>query len=620
MTRKRNAGPALQPAPHVPIIISVVALLSYLTLAIVNILTTSPTVDEPTHLAAGYSYLQTGDYRLNAEHPPLLKKLAALPLLSMHVTESPRLEKPWADALTGPLGQWLYAHELFFGLRDAFLDVPTTEPLPRSAFLNDADSMFTRARLVLLLFGVLACVVVFAWAREAWGWWGAALATVLVAFDPSFLGHGGLVTTDVGVAALMCAALYFFWRALRRFTWWDASAFAAFFALAQIAKFSALTLIPMVLLIALFHRTRKAAMVIALAAAATLLAIWSIYGFRFRASSEPLRMRIVVDDWYATKALLQQYPDGPPEQAVQALRDSAPIGLFGKSLLFAYDRHLLPEAYLFGLASTMRSSLVRPSFLGGEFSNRGFPSYFLRTFLYKTSIPAIALILVALFLARKTRSPALPFLLVPVALYMLVSMTSSLNIGHRHILPIYPLLYVLCGSLAKHRAALLGGALAALSALIVLPASPMWGRHLSYMNEFAGGPGHGYEELLDSNFDWGQDLERLGEKRFGEPVNLVYFGSADPRYYGVPHVNLPFGHWAEPAADVSQLRVPGYLAISAGAYEGLTASPGMREYWKRKLESLGAQRVGEAGYSIFIYRLGARTSLSKRLPSAAPRS
>ncbi|HKO56729.1 MAG TPA: hypothetical protein VJ276_12710, partial [Thermoanaerobaculia bacterium] len=348
-----------------------------------------------------------------------------------------------------------------------------------------------------------------------------------------------------------------------------------------------------------------------------LITVWAAYGFRFRASAEPLRMRIVVDDWYATKALLEQYPDGPPEQAVQALRDSAPVGLFGKSLLFVYDHHLLPEAYVFGLASTMRSSLVRPSFLGGEFSNRGFPSYFLRTFLYKTSIPAIALIVIALFTARKTKHAALPFLIWPVVIYMLVSMTSSLNIGHRHILPIYPLLYVLCGSLARHRAALIAGALAAVSALVVLPASPMWGRHLSYMNEFAGGPRHGYEELLDSNFDWGQDLKRLGQKKLEGPVNLIYFGSADPRYYGVPHVNLPFGHWAEPAADVSQIRVPGYLAISASAYEGLTATPGMREYWKRKLESLGAEQVGEAGYSIFIYRIGARTSLSKRLPSAA---
>ena len=618
--QRAAAAPVAPPASAtIPIVIGVVAVVAYVVLAIVNIWTTAPIVDEPTHLAAGYSYWKTGDYRLNPEHPPLLKKLAALPLLAMHVTESPRLQKPWTDALTSPLGQWYYAHELFFGLREPFVDVPTTEALPRSAYLNDAESMFRRGRLVLLLFGVLACVVVFAWAREAWGWWGAALATVLVAFDPTFLGHGGLITTDVGVAALMAAAIYFFFRATRRFTWWDAAAFAAFFALAQVAKFSALTLVPMVLVHALWRWKdwRTSAIVIGLAAVVTLLTIWTTYGFRFQAADEPLRMRIVVDDWYATKALLAQYPEGPPESAIQDMRSRAPIGLFGRTLLFAYDKHLLPEAYLFGLASTVRSSLVRLSFLDGEFSNRGFPSYFLWTFLYKTTIPAIALFIIAIFTARRTRSPALPYLFVPIAIYLLVSMTSSLNIGHRHILPIYPLLCVLAGSLAKHRWALVGGALAALSALFVLPMSPMWGRHIAYMNEFAGGPRHGYTKLLDSNFDWGQDLQRLGQKKLDGPVNLIYFGSADPRYYGVPHVNLPFGHWAEPVADVSQMRLPGYVAISAGALEGLTATPRMRMYWQRKLEELGAKRVGEAGYSIFIYRVGVRTSLSNNPSNAA---
>jgi hypothetical protein len=35
------------------------------------------TIDEPYHLAAGASYLRWGDYRLNPEHPPLVKLIAA---------------------------------------------------------------------------------------------------------------------------------------------------------------------------------------------------------------------------------------------------------------------------------------------------------------------------------------------------------------------------------------------------------------------------------------------------------------------------------------------------------------------------------------------------------------
>src|SRR5947209_9142157 len=41
----------------------------------------SQTFDEGFHLAAGYRYLQCGDFGINAEHPPLVKMISALPLL-----------------------------------------------------------------------------------------------------------------------------------------------------------------------------------------------------------------------------------------------------------------------------------------------------------------------------------------------------------------------------------------------------------------------------------------------------------------------------------------------------------------------------------------------------------
>ncbi len=600
MRKGRAGGPPAGPPPARrrigALIVAFAALVAFLALALTNILTTSPTTDEPTHLAAGWSYLKTGDYRLNPEHPPLLKKLAALPMLSMPVTMT--FGKSWDDALAGPMAQWTFAHELFYG----------------AGFPNDSAAMFTRGRLVLLLFGMLAIVIAFLWARELWGWWGAALAALLVAFDPSFAAHSGLVTTDVGLAALMVAALYFYWRALRHGTWYDVAAFALCFALAQVAKFSALVLVPVVIVIGLQRGLtgtpwKRIGAVLGVGAVVTIAVIWAAYGFRWRASEQPLRMRVVVDDWYATKQLLPQYPDGPPEPAIQRMRPYAHIGASGRLLLFAYDRHLLPEAYVYGIASIVRSSLVRPSFLRGEYSNRGFPSYFFWTFLYKTTIPAIVLIVAGLFLARRTRSDALPFLLWPVVLYLAVSMSSSLNIGHRHILPVYPFLYVLCGALARYRAAWIAAGAAAVASLVVFVPrpSPMWGRQLSYMNELAGGPRRGYERLVDSNFDWGQDLPRLADwlraYRVAGPIDLVYFGSADPLYYGVPHRNLSFGYWAEPQLDAAAIQRPGWLAISASAYEGLTAPPEMRDYWRRYLADSKAERVGEGGYSIFIYRL-----------------
>src|SRR5436305_423320 len=83
---------ARKPAPKKPeppraaaAIIAVAALVAFIALALGDLLTSSPTSDETAHLAAGYSYLVTHDYRLNPEHPPLVKMFAALPLLGTRV-------------------------------------------------------------------------------------------------------------------------------------------------------------------------------------------------------------------------------------------------------------------------------------------------------------------------------------------------------------------------------------------------------------------------------------------------------------------------------------------------------------------------------------------------------
>jgi hypothetical protein len=274
----------------------------------------------------------------------------------------------------------------------------------------------------------------------------------------------------------------------------------------------------------------------------------------------------------------------------------------------------VPESYLWGFAVVRRSSFVRDSYLRGEFSNTGFRSYFLWTILYKTTIPALAAIALAIWSARRTKHSALPFLLWPVIIYLAVSIPSAMNIGHRHVFPIYPFLYVLCGSLAvtwkKRRAvamSVVATALIASSLVVIAPRpAPMWGRHLSYMNEISGGPWNGYEKLLDSNIDWGQDLERLSEwlrsHDVKEPINLVYNNSADPSYHGIAFRNLVFGYSLLPEVPLSEAR-PGLLAITVTRLQGLGIVPEERHTWQRFLADHGAVEVGRAGYSIVIYRI-----------------
>ena len=194
-------------------------------------------------------------------------------------------------------------------------------------------------------------------------------------------------------------------------------------------------------------------------------------------------------------------------------------------IIFLNDHRLLPEAYLEGLAILREASLHTPSYLRGEYSQAGFRSYFLWTFLLKTPLPAIAAIVAGIALAfyrRMSWARNLAFLLLPVAIGLLSLIPSHINIGHRHLLFVYPFLYVLAGGLANElskkartRWPVIAGAIALLALSSSFVFYPLWRpqtifpHYLAYFNELAGGPLNGWRSLADSNIDWGQDLPGL---------------------------------------------------------------------------------------------------------------
>jgi hypothetical protein len=163
------------------------------------------------------------------------------------------------------------------------------------------------------------------------------------------------------------------------------------------------------------------------------------------------------------------------------------------------------------------------------------------------------------------------------AVYWGFSLTSHLNIGHRHILPTYPVLYIACGALgwavgrAWRQSRRIGRIFAAAVALLLAAharvAAGIYPHFLAYFSPLAGGPEQGYKHLVDSSLDWGQDLPALKHwldrnRRPGEPLYLSYFGTSEPDFYGIDGVRMAmlpdFGRphpwfWLE----------PGLYAISA---------------------------------------------------------
>jgi 4-amino-4-deoxy-L-arabinose transferase-like glycosyltransferase len=659
------------------IVVLFLAALSFLVIS--HSRSASPTHDETWHLSAGYTYWLWNDYRMSPDHPPFVRMLAALPLLKMDTWPSQTdlndlhpsvclklLVNSWHNGLYKPEGCWGVNQLMFYSVHDQTLQrfgakspfqIPTTDRLDRADYFNDADHLVFWSRMPILLLGLLLAVLVFAWARELYGLAGGVLALALCCFDPNIIAHSSLITADVGCTAFMFGAVYFFWRTCRRLSWVNVLAAGLFFGLANATKTSAALLLPIFAVLSLVRvasrepwpnltgvRQPSIVLLAGIAVVVGLLAwitIWTTYGFRYSAAFDPAEAASLgaplpgaepgyfpiahnVRQAAAIKHLLKQRTKAEAEAGFDRIEvDSAmavaPVGITGKLLLFAERHRLLPEAYLYGWA-TLPNASRRTSFLRGEYSKDGFRSYFAWSFVLKTPLPTLVAIALALgFWLRRGRDGAdLAFLLLPAAIFFAVCVWTRLNIGHRHILPIYPFLFVLCGSLAlewrnwkpsmRRATAAIALTIVALGSVVVF--APPWRpavvfpHYLAYFNELAGGPRNGYKQLVDSNLDWGQGLKELKAwlERNGitEPINLCYFGVTDARYYGFPHVNLPGTFDTAPSVNFDQARIPGYVAISATHLQGLYFSEEGRAAWREFLAN--ASLVDTIGYSIFIYR------------------
>lgn len=227
-----------------------------------GMLYTSVSSDETAHLPAGYTYWKTGEHRLNPQHPPLAKLLAAAPLLLLEPTLNLR-DPGWADA---PVDEWGFGARFLHG--------------------NDADRLLFWGRLPILLLGVGLGLVTYLWARDLFGARAGWLVLLLFALEPNLVAHAQFVTMDVPLAFFFVTALYCGWRASRApSVGWSVSSGAALGA-ALGTKFSAVVLLPVLAILALAslvtspaveRRTRAAGIFLAAGVAAAVL--WAVYFF-----------------------------------------------------------------------------------------------------------------------------------------------------------------------------------------------------------------------------------------------------------------------------------------------------------------------------------------------------
>jgi hypothetical protein len=572
---------------HVPgVVASVVLLLIFfITLSFNATLRKSPTADENFHLAAGYSYLKWGDFRINPEHPPFVKLWAALPLLVLDINDAP-LSREARDQVqvNGKYG-WVLANQWLFSS-------------------NDAEKLFFFAKMPMVALGALLGLLVFCWAREICGLSAAFAALVIYVLDPNILAHSAIVHTDIPFALALFAGTYFFWRTLREITWFNWLMVAACFALAAVTKFSFVTILPIWVLLAFSHIFSSTPMRSRITSNATIMgywhkagwivviflsgmafayvAVWSAYGFHYDAivgQREPLGIAAAVK---------------PSSWLVPLIRANS-------------EYHQFPEAWLSGLVYAL-STFNRTAYVLGEISGEGFWLYFPIAFAVKTPLPTLLLLLASLiFLPDKgTVAVSRRFLFIPILVFFSFAVYSRMNIGLRHILPIYPFLFVWLGDsvsalwasrlAAKRCGVLLLGLWLVWSTLNAFP------DYLAFFNETVGA-GDRYKILVDSNLDWGQDLKGLKgwmDDHKVAKIQLAYFGTADPAYYGIDAVHKP-GTWSTVLAKPhgsGAAQDASYIAISATHLAGVYFGPS-NPYEKY----LSRDPVAVIGGSIYVYQV-----------------
>ena len=525
----------------------------------------SVTHDEYWHLPVGFLSLETGRFDHDRLNPPLIRSWSALPLLMTSAQSgSPDLSSDPAD----------------YG--DAFLEA-NPENYQHYYFLG---------RCMILLLSCVSGLLLALWTRELFSSQAACFAVFLWVMSPNILASAALGTQDLAITGFFLAVFYCGWKFACLPTWKWALVTGIVLGLAQLTKYTAILLVPLLLIQWVLVRykspeiqERPANRTVVLRWGVLLLSSLFILnaGYLFRDSLQP------VSSYQFQSSELKVLTALPEFLQIIPL----PV----------------PRDYLMGFdLQRFIMQQTHPTFLDNQWEEHGFRSYYLYTMLYKLPHGFQFLIVIAIYswfkqprlLARRT----LAVLLTPVVLLLCIASLANNQLGLRYVLPVFPFIILLCAPLIdqldfdRHKIRSYLILIAMLSLPLSLRHAP---DHLAYFNELSGGPEQGDSHLVDSNIDWGQDLYRLQDYLNQNPISdlkLAYFGTIPPGKLGIKY-DLP-----------AEFRpVPGKYAISVSILQGRPYTLRRQDGSRYNLEhdALGFFRFFEPeaqlGYSINFYEV-----------------
>jgi hypothetical protein len=460
----------------------------------------SPCNDEPKHLITGHTFLRTRLCCLGGNNTPMTA-VYAIP-------------------------------EMVFGT-----------PI-RSESLPAVHVRYLRARLMNVPLLMLLAVAVFAFARRLFGWRGGLVALIFLCVEPNLAAHAALVSPDFQLAVFFpLAAIALGWLIAAPGSLLAVVVAGFAIGLAVLAKFSALALVP-AFLIAPPLIARGGAKGRGLALLRALVALVIGYGV-MQAVYEGPRMLLgpkLVADFGGLDRDLERLPYRVSELKVMLRSGNQGFGL-------------LP-----GIRGTLSSvSEGYGTYLNGEVSGKRW-LYYPEAVLLKTPLPLMLAFAwgVVVLVRRRRFEPTLLCLLLASTLLVVGAMSGNLQLGVRHLLPLYPVLCVVAGACAlqddaERLAPWRRAYLFLLIAFAVFEGVRHDPDHLAYFNQLAGGSSGGARYLAADNLDWGQDLRGLRKYQIAQrmhPLALRYFGSVPPYRYDIDFV------------DLTDQPVAGWIAIS----------------------------------------------------------
>jgi len=567
----------------------------------------SPTLDEPAHLQAGLEILWDGRLDLYAVNPPLIRSISAIPgrLLGLRPVE--------IKANRSPEMRWEF--------------VSGTELFATSS--DKAMRSLSWGRLCLIPLVLLGALLVWTWSKAVFCEDSACLALMLWCFSPMVLGHGALITPDVGAAVCGAFALFRFRAWLLDGTYWNAYLWGLSSGLALLSKFTWLPVLPVAFFACyvIWYRFvwngnrswRRDALQSSMAIATSLILVNAV--FSFDGTFTPLgEIPFISESFKPLKPDLSNSTAGIAPTRIANRFAGTLVGRIPVPL---------PKTYVQGIDIQKRdfdTGAMSDSYLLGQWRSYGWYYYYALAAFVKEPTPTLviaglfcALIVVSLSRTRRSQVDGitsasvekkklvaeLSVLLVPaLTLFILVSSQTGFNHHYRYLLGMYPLLFICLSGTIKVGKQLqwswVGWTCGFFMATQVVCVAASFPDYISYFNVVVGGPRGARDYLSDSSIDWGQDLLRLRDWQQkhveAEPMFVFAFTSVKPAHLGVVSAKLRL-RVAEPGkVHVMPLTgfPAGWYAISDCVYQG-------RQVWT--FDDFSIQRIFKPGEFDFFQTL-----------------